>query len=31
MSKREDIIYGKKTGDYKNDTYVEIWLRDDDD
>ena len=31
MSKREDVIYGKKTGDYKNDTYVEIWLRDEDD
>ena len=30
MSKREDVIYGKKTGDYKNDTYVEIWLRDED-
>lgn len=28
MSKREDVIYGKKTGDYKNDTYIdEIILR----
>lgn len=31
MSKREDVIYGNKTGDYKSDTYVEIWLRDEDD
>lgn len=27
---RNDIIYGKKTGDYKTDTYVEIWLRGED-
>lgn len=30
MIKREDVIYGKKTGDYKVDSYVEIWLRDED-
>lgn len=27
---REDVIYGKKTGNYQTDTYVEIWLRDGD-
>lgn len=27
---RNDIIYGEKTGDYKTDTYVEVWLADDD-
>lgn len=30
MIKREDVIYGKKTGDYKVDSYVEVWLRDED-
>ena len=30
MIKREDVIYGKKTGDYKTDSYVEIWVRDGD-
>lgn len=31
MIRKSDIIYGEKTGDYKKDSYVEIWLRDEDD